>query len=118
MDGAGQLGVRFVRLGRDDDVGAVAGRTQGDGQADASAGARDEERLARQVSLVVHRRPPDLVRDRGRCNLTPITGLRHSLTRLFASAIEGALRRRAPSRSSHAPRGRGRSSVGRARRSQ
>ena len=46
VDGAFELGVRLGRLGGDGDVGAVARRPQRDGEADAAAGAGDEQRLA------------------------------------------------------------------------
>jgi hypothetical protein len=46
VDGARQLGMGLGGLGGDDDIGPVAGRAQGDGQADAARGAGDEEGLA------------------------------------------------------------------------
>ena len=46
IDRAFELGMRFLRLGDDGDVGAVARGTLGDGEADAAAGSGDEQRLA------------------------------------------------------------------------
>ena len=48
----GSLGLGSVVLASDHDVGAVARGALGDGQADAAAGAGDEEGLALQVSSV------------------------------------------------------------------
>jgi hypothetical protein len=47
VDRAWELGMRLGRLGGNGDVRPVARRPQGDGQADASAAAGDEEGLAR-----------------------------------------------------------------------
>lgn len=47
---AGQLRVRLRRLRGDHNVGAVAGRLQGDRLADAARGARNEQRPAGQFS--------------------------------------------------------------------
>ncbi|MOA44759.1 hypothetical protein D3C78_1670800 [compost metagenome] len=47
-DGAGQFRMRLGALRRDDDIGAVARRAQGDLAADAAAGAGDEQGLALQ----------------------------------------------------------------------
>lgn len=46
VDRAFQARIRRVGLGRDDDIGAVARAPFADGQADAAAGAGDEDRLA------------------------------------------------------------------------
>jgi hypothetical protein len=46
VDGARQLRVRLGGLGGDDDVRAVARRAQRDGEADAAAGAGDEQRAS------------------------------------------------------------------------
>jgi hypothetical protein len=54
VDRAGQLGVRLGGLGGDDDVGAVARRAQRDGQADAAAGAGDEEASCHRGDLGHH----------------------------------------------------------------
>ncbi|MNR03008.1 hypothetical protein D3C85_1188860 [compost metagenome] len=48
MDGARQLGVGLGAFRRDDDIGAVARRAQGDLAADATAGAGDEQGFALQ----------------------------------------------------------------------
>src|SRR5262249_4616337 len=45
-DGAGQLGMRLVGLGRDHDVGAVARRAQRDCKSDAARCAGDEQGAA------------------------------------------------------------------------
>jgi hypothetical protein len=44
VDRAFELGMRRIGLGRHRDIGAVAGRALGDGEADAARGAGDEER--------------------------------------------------------------------------
>ena len=49
MDGAGQLGVRFGGLGRNDDIRAFPGRGECDGPADAPAGAGDEDRAVEET---------------------------------------------------------------------
>src|SRR5690606_24827571 len=46
VNGAGQLGMRPVRFGGDGDVGAIARGAQGNGQADAPAGAGDKQGLS------------------------------------------------------------------------
>ena len=46
VDGAGELRVRLGGLGRDRDIGAVAGGAQSDRQPDAARGAGDEQGLA------------------------------------------------------------------------
>ena len=48
VHGSGQLRVRRVGLGRDGDIGAVAGGAQRDGEPDAARGPGDEQRLARK----------------------------------------------------------------------
>jgi len=49
MVGAFKFRVRLVGLGGDGDIGAVPCRAQGDGKADAAAGAGDEEGLSLEV---------------------------------------------------------------------
>ena len=51
IDGAGKFRVRIGRFCRDDDVGPIFGRFQGNLLADAAAGARDEQRAAGQFAL-------------------------------------------------------------------
>ena len=46
VDRSGKLRMRLGRLGRDDDIGAVARRAHGDGEPDAARAAADEQRLA------------------------------------------------------------------------
>ena len=59
VDGAFELGMRLGRLGGDGDVGAVARGAQRDGEADAAAGAGDEQGLASERRHAV---PPVLSR--------------------------------------------------------
>ena len=49
-DRAGQLGIRLRRLGGDGDIRAVARRSQGYGEANATRRAGDEKGLARKIS--------------------------------------------------------------------
>ena len=53
VDGARQLGVRVRGLGRHDHVGAVPGRLERDGLADAAAGAGDVQRLAGELTAIL-----------------------------------------------------------------
>ena len=53
VDGARQLRVRLGGLGGDRDIGAVARGAQRDRQADAAAGAGDEQRLLLSVSILL-----------------------------------------------------------------
>ena len=50
VDRSGQLGVRVSGLGGDDDLGSILGGLQGDGLADASAGAGNQHGLAGKFS--------------------------------------------------------------------
>ena len=43
VDGARQFGMRLGAFRRDNDIGAIAGRAQGDFTADATAGAGDKQ---------------------------------------------------------------------------